>query len=182
MTVLLIAPASPAQCARWLRVALFAALLVGSGLAARAQGDAALASDRAAVAPPAPAERQLQRERIARELALADALHRSEQAGCAQRFAETDCLRDAQQRYNRTRADLRRQEVLLNDEAREQRVDTRRDDQAGRAQRAEQRDAQAARRAAQAEQRRADASEKALSAQQRGAAAGTRPASLPLPP
>lgn len=82
-------------------------------------------------------EREVQRQRLAREQAQADAQFQAEQDRCRQRFAETDCLRDAQRRYNRARADIRRKEVLLNDEQRKERVDAKRADLAGREQQRE---------------------------------------------
>lgn len=120
-----------------------AACLACVGAIAQGVGETDAGAQAASSAPRT--EREVQRQRLAREQAQADAQHQAEQARCRQRFAETDCMRDAQQRYNRTRAEIRRKEVLLNDDERSARVDTKRADLAVREQQRERDEDRAAR-------------------------------------
>ena len=121
MTDLLIA--SPRR-AGWHRLAVAAAWLVCVG--AMAQGVGQTNEADAAAPSTGRTEREVQRRVLAREQAQADAQYQAEQTRCRQRFAETDCMRDAQHRYNRTRAEIRRKEVLLNDDERSARIDAKR--------------------------------------------------------
>lgn len=102
-------------------------------------------SEASADPPSARTEREVQRQVLAREQAQADAQYQAEQARCRQRFAETDCMRDAQQRYNRARAEIRRKEVLVNDDERSARADAKRADLAEREQQRERDDGRAIR-------------------------------------
>lgn len=56
-----------------------------------------------------------QRARIAAERGQVEAAFRAEEKACYQKFAVNDCVKDARARRRASMADLRRQEVSLND-------------------------------------------------------------------
>ena len=62
------------------------------------------------------------RDRIAAERSSVDALYQREERDCWGRFAVNDCLADARARRRSTLADLRRQEISLNDGERKKRA------------------------------------------------------------
>ena len=94
------------------------------------------------------AEIAAERERIAAERSRVEAEFSAAQKGCYQRFAVTDCIEAARAKRRDALADLRRQEVALNDMERKARA-------AERLRRLEERQVQEDRDRAQAEERRA---------------------------
>ncbi len=64
---------------------------------------------------PTAAAQQAGRERIGSERAAVDAAFKKQEAACYQVFAVNDCLAQATARKRETLADLRRQEISLND-------------------------------------------------------------------
>ena len=73
-----------------------------------------------------------QRERITAERTAAEARFAEEQKACRAKFAVTDCLRKVTSERNATLADLRRQEIAVNDAQRRLREDRRQRDLAER--------------------------------------------------
>jgi hypothetical protein len=73
-----------------------------------------------------------QRERIKAESAAVEARFADEQKACRAKFAVTDCLRRVTSERNATLADLRRQEIAVNDAQRRLREDQRQRDAAAR--------------------------------------------------
>lgn len=63
-----------------------------------------------------------QRARIAAERSQANAAYQAEEKACYSKFAVNDCLNDAGRRRRAVLADLRRQEISLNDEQRKRRA------------------------------------------------------------
>jgi colicin import membrane protein len=63
-----------------------------------------------------------QRTRIASERARAEAVFREKEKACYARFAVTDCLAEAKAQRRQVLADLRRQEVSLNDAERKRKA------------------------------------------------------------
>ena len=61
---------------------------------------------------------EVQRDRIGTQRAEAEGLFTREKAACYQRFAVNDCIREADTRRRGVLADLRRQEVSINDSER----------------------------------------------------------------
>ncbi len=105
-----------------------------AGLAQRADPGAPAASLPAARAPAAPAsaassaanwvaglDLPAERARLDRERTEAQARQAQEEAVCRKSFAVTDCLDRTRRRWQPVLADLRRQEVVLNDAERKQR-------------------------------------------------------------
>lgn len=88
------------------RLLLFLAVF-GSQLVAHAQDDAAVAEQRA---------------RIAAERGRAEAVFREQEKACYAKFAVNDCLAAAKAQRRQVLADLRRQEVSLNDAQRKRRA------------------------------------------------------------
>jgi colicin import membrane protein len=101
-----------------------------------------------------------ERARIRAERDQAEALFTAEEKACRARFAVTDCVNDARKRMRDTLADLRRQEVTLNDAERKRRAAGRLKDiqerQASTAQQDEARTQQAVQSQLRREQRVAD--------------------------
>lgn len=64
----------------------------------------------------------VERARIRAERDQAEALFAAEEKACRARFAVTDCVNDARKRMRDTLADLRRQEITLNDAERKRRA------------------------------------------------------------
>jgi colicin import membrane protein len=62
-----------------------------------------------------------QREWIARTREKYDAQFRAQEIACYQRFAVNDCLNDVHKTERAVKADLRRQEILINDAERKRR-------------------------------------------------------------
>lgn len=96
-----------------------------------------------------------ERARIAAEKGEANARFSRDEAACYAKFAASDCLNEASARRREALADLRRQEISLNDEERKrkaaaqrQRLDQRAEEQEARQVRAQER-AQAARTSAE---------------------------------
>ena len=92
-------------------IALAMLLLAGAAAAAGAATPTAAKQDDAA-----------QRERIVRERAEAGATFQREEAACQQRFLVTPCVDAARKAEHETLARLRREEVLLDEQARRQRA------------------------------------------------------------
>jgi hypothetical protein len=63
-------------------------------------------------------EAELQRSRIANERATEEAHYQQQRAECYQRFAVNDCLHQARVNRRPRMEELRRQEIILNDEER----------------------------------------------------------------
>jgi colicin import membrane protein len=63
-----------------------------------------------------------QRSRIAAERAQAEALFREQEKACYARFAVSDCLAEAKAQRRQVLADLRRQEIALNDAQRKRKA------------------------------------------------------------
>ncbi|HKW82346.1 MAG TPA: hypothetical protein VJN68_01225, partial [Burkholderiaceae bacterium] len=80
---------------------------------------AALAS---VVAPSHATNAAAERERIARERVDAQAAFKKQEAACQERFVVTPCLEAARKTEREALARLRRQEVLLDEQARKQRA------------------------------------------------------------
>ncbi|MDB5753297.1 MAG: hypothetical protein JWP65_3718, partial [Ramlibacter sp.] len=110
---------------------------------------------------------QVERQRIGAERAAADAAFEAREKACYGKFGVNDCLDAARRRRNEAVADLRRQEVALNDAERKRRAAERLQDIDARA-------------AAQRQQQAAERRQRALVAQQEREAravqkAGKRP-------
>lgn len=71
----------------------------------------------------APSTLDAERARIAAERARADQRYAAEEIACQKRFAVTDCVERARTAQRAVRADLQRQEVMLNDTQRRRKAD-----------------------------------------------------------
>lgn len=122
------------------------------------------------------AQQQMDRERarIAAERQAADARYSQAEAACYARFAVNDCVNEAKAVRRETLADLRRQEISLNDDERLRK---------GAAQRQRLDERSSAENQLRAAQQRARALEDAAARQERGArkAAAAAPAGVPVP-
>jgi colicin import membrane protein len=137
---------------------LLALALFGVSLAARAQDDPGTAAERA---------------RLQSDRAAAEAAFKAEEKACYRKFAVTDCVNAAKARRRTTLADLRRQEISLNDAERKRKAAQRLHDSEERAAAQRQRDeGQRAKAAASQKQRETGAGDKAAS---RAAADAARP-------
>jgi len=117
-----------------------------------------------------------ERSRIAAERQAADSRYAQAEAACYARFAVNDCVNEAKAARRETLADLRRQEVSLNDDERRRK---------GAAQRQRLDDRSSAENQQRAAQQRARALQDAALREERGArkaVAAARPASAALPP
>jgi hypothetical protein len=94
------------------------------------------------------AEFGAQRERIKAERTAVEARFAEEQKACRAKFAVTDCMRRVTSERNGTLADLRRQEIAVNDAQRRLREEQRQRDAAGRQAQKERDDEQRRERAA----------------------------------
>lgn len=155
---------------------LAVALLCSAGCAAAQQP-----------APGSPQFLQQERERIAEQRKAVESRHAQEQSQCYQRFAVNDCLQDSRARRREELADLRRQEISLNDAERkrkgaeqtqkvEQKASLQKQEQAqrqrekavgGQERRQQDADSQAARRQQQQDDAPANAARRASREQQR---------------
>lgn len=63
-----------------------------------------------------------QREWIARTRSAYDVQLKAKEIACYQRFAVNDCLQDSRRKQREVMADLRRQEILINDAQRKRRA------------------------------------------------------------
>lgn len=115
-----------------------------------------------------------EKSRIQAERRRIEAQRASEEAACRTRFAVTDCLEDVRRRWRGPLADLRRQEVALDDAERQRRGAQQRAD-------VEQRQAEAQQEQAQ---RRARVASEQREREERAAAkaAGPTPGGSPRPP
>jgi len=68
---------------------------------------------------------QQERDRIAAEREMLERRWFDGERACYQRFAVNDCLRQARRQHRAALADLRRQEVLINDEERQRQATER---------------------------------------------------------
>lgn len=111
-----------------------------------------------AVVPAMAQDFDAERKRIRQERAVVTERYQAQEQACYRRFAVTDCIQDAGRQRNEALADLRRQEVVINDTERKRRAAERlRVHDADRAERARADDPARRARAAEERQERAAA-------------------------
>ncbi len=104
------------------RVRCFLLLLAIQGAAlAQAQAPLPAVPPGSAPAEASPSALQAERNRIASERAAAESRFGVEEKACYKKFAVNDCLNDVRVRRRETLADLRRQDLSLNDAERKRR-------------------------------------------------------------